>query len=155
MLLVAASREALSTGGRALIVERQQRRISPRVECRGAAELHRARSDGESVAKVLDMSVDGCLVELEAPLLVGVGEPLEISFSVNQLPFRVRAEVRVVRGIRTLGFQFVKLSVRARRRLSELMEELMEDRQNAMCGACGKAAGIELAPVTRPEDRRD
>jgi hypothetical protein len=112
--------------------------------------LHRCRVDGDLAAKVLDVSVDGCLVEMEAPLLVGMGEPLEISFCVNQLPFRVRAELRVVRGIRTLGFQFVKLSVRARRRLNELVEELIEDRENGMCGACGKGTGIELALVPGP-----
>lgn len=135
-----------------MIVEQEQRRSNPRLECRGEAELYRLGSGGGCAAAVLDLSVEGCLLKLEVPLLIALGEAVEIGFTVNKLPFRVRAEVRVVRQATTLGFQFVQLSARARVRLSELIEELIEDRKMRMRGARGRTNGIELAPLggTKP-----
>lgn len=65
-------------------------------------------------------------MELKGPLDLAVDEIVELLFTVNQMPFRVRGKVRTVRLNVLVGFQFLHLSERTRRFLHELIGELIE-----------------------------
>jgi hypothetical protein len=56
-----------------------------------------------------------------------LGEIVEITFSVNNEPFRVRGQARAdLEGAAAVGFQFITVSERTGRRLLGLAEELLE-----------------------------
>jgi c-di-GMP-binding flagellar brake protein YcgR len=78
-------------------------------------------------AGILDLSLGGGLIQLETPYPTFLGAVIEIAFTVNQLPFRVRAKVRAVRSEASLGLAFEVTSERTRRNLQDLIEELEED----------------------------
>ena len=106
----------------------EQRRF-PRFTCAGDAELHLLTEEFARPAKVHDLSIEGCLLETEKPMQIQPGVKLEISFKVNNLPFRVKAELRAARSATKFGFQFPLLSPRVRGQLEDLIQELMEDSQ--------------------------
>ena len=105
-------------------IEREQRK-QPRFSCSGDAQV-RMPVGNCCRAEILDLSLEGCLVELEEPKELVLETILELTFTVNQLPFRVRGEVRSTRTPTTIGFQFPQLSERSRRQLQELVDELAE-----------------------------
>lgn len=74
-------------------------------------------------AEILNLSLGGGLIALRQPRESEVGESLEVAFTVNQLPFRVKAEVRAVRSDRVLGLRF-ELSARMQGQLGDLLDEL-------------------------------
>jgi hypothetical protein len=76
--------------------------------------------------KIMNLSVDGCLVALETSLDLVMNEVVELIFCVNQMPFHVRGTVRSIRSETLIGFQFSHLSNRVRARLEDLIKELIE-----------------------------
>jgi hypothetical protein len=78
-----------------------------------------------------DISVDGGLIHLCEPHPLEIDAVVEVAFSVNQLPFRVRAEVKAVRSATEIGIHFVHVNERVRLHLDDLIEELGE---LASCG---------------------
>jgi hypothetical protein len=106
----------------------EELRQSPRLGCRGFGAVQTLpASERPCPARILNLSVGGCLMELKAPLELAVDEIVELIFNVNQMPFRVRAKVRAVRSKGLVGFQFLQLSERTRRFLHELIAELIEN----------------------------
>ncbi len=126
-----------------MIVSEEQRR-HPRLRCFGSGEVHFEVNGVPCPAKVLNLSLEGCLLILQAPdqqpwmepLTVAPDQFVEILFSVNQLPFRVRGQVKVIRPNQELGLQFPALGHRTRTRLEDLIEELRE--------SCRRIGGIEV-----------
>ncbi len=106
---------------------RSDQRQHPRLACEGTAEVQLLEDSSGVSARILDLSVEGCLVELDSPLPLKQGLSVEITFTVMQLPFRVRAEVRALRAAQTIGFKFPMLSARIRSQLEDLIGELDED----------------------------
>jgi hypothetical protein len=105
----------------------EELRQSPRLGCRGIGAIQTLPpSEQPCPAKILNLSMGGCLMELKAPLDLAVDEIVELIFSVNQVPFHVRGQVRVIRPKVSVGFQFLQLSERTRWHLSELIEELIQ-----------------------------
>ena len=122
-----------------MIVGNEQRR-HPRLRCFGAAEVYFTVNGVPCRAKVVNLSLEGCLAILETPQTMKQDAMVEIVFSVNQLPFRVRGQIKAVRSSTEVGFLFPALSKRARVRLEDLIEELRESR---------RPNGIELASLER------
>ena len=105
----------------------EELRQSPRLGCRGIGAIQTLPASAlPCPAKILNLSVGGCLMELKGPLDLAVDEIVELIFNVNQMPFRVRGKVRVVRPKLLVGFQFLELSERTRWHLHELIGELIE-----------------------------
>lgn len=105
----------------------EELRQSPRLGCRGLGAVQTLpASERPCPARILNLSVGGCLMELKAPLDLAVSEIVELIFNINQMPFRVRAKVRALRSKGLVGFQFLQLSERTRRYLHELIGELIE-----------------------------
>ena len=105
----------------------EELRSSPRLQCAGLAGVQTLPNDERPFpAKIINLSIGGCLMKTEMPLTVAMDEIVELIFCVNLMPFRVRGMVRAIRSETLVGFQFLHLSARSRRQLEELIGELIE-----------------------------
>lgn len=105
----------------------EERRRNPRLQCSGLAGVQTLPvSDKPCPAKIMDLSIGGCLMELERPLTLAVDQIVELIFCVNHMPFRVRGQARAVRSETLVGFQFPQLSERVRSQLQDLLRELIQ-----------------------------
>ena len=66
-------------------------------------------------------------MELEKAQQLSQGAMVELTFTVNDQPFRMWGQVSVLRNGKTIGIHFPSLSDRVRKRLACLIEELIED----------------------------
>jgi hypothetical protein len=106
----------------------KERRRNQRFPCCGYAEVHLPVDTTSYCAKILDLSLEGCQVQLTKP--VNLQEDiLDLVFTVNGLPFFVRGHVQYIRHETRIGIQFMLLSSRARQQLIDLLNELQEERQ--------------------------
>ena len=102
-------------------------RRSPRLQCSGLAGVQTLPAcEKPCPARIINLSIGGCLMELERPLTLALNENVELIFCVNQMPFRVRGKVRALRSETEIGFQFPQLSDRIRRQLEDLVGELID-----------------------------
>ncbi len=107
--------------------QEQSRRRNPRYACNGPAEVLLTVGKPPLPAKILNISAEGALVALAAPLVLLPNTPVELTFTVHHLLFRVRAHVRVVReGDIEIGLQFHDLSHRMLAQIEDLVTELAE-----------------------------
>jgi len=104
--------------------EEQQRRRHPRRDCAGDAEIVVVIGGDPIVARVIDLSVEGCRVTLAKGQTIPDDTKVELTFRVNQLPFRVWGVSKITRKDGTIGFHFPYLSKRVRAHLDDLVEEL-------------------------------
>src|ERR1035438_6244682 len=105
----------------------EELRRSPRLQCSGTAGIQTLPACDKPVpAKIVDLSIGGCLMEFETPKALAVDEIVELIFCVNHMPFRVRGKVRMIHSETLMGFQFPQLSDRIRMQLEDLVGELIE-----------------------------
>lgn len=78
-------------------------------------------------ARIVNVSKDGCLIELQKSQSLDQSTSAELTFKVNRLPFRIRARAAAIRSDRMIGFEFPVLSERVKGQLEELIEELAAD----------------------------
>jgi c-di-GMP-binding flagellar brake protein YcgR len=105
----------------------EERRKDLRFRCTGHADLHPAAAAPTLPGRIVDVSTGGCLIELHASQKIVPNETVELTFSINRLPFRVRGEVTSLRSGTAVGFKFTGLSERVQEHLGELIEELAAD----------------------------
>jgi hypothetical protein len=104
----------------------EELRTSPRLQCSGTAGIQMLPIiDDPTPAKILNLSIGGCLMELERPLTVAIDDTAELIFCVNNWPFRVRGKVRAIRSEKLIGFQFPQLNDRIKRQLEDLIGEMI------------------------------
>ncbi|MGA3346103.1 MAG: PilZ domain-containing protein [Terracidiphilus sp.] len=105
----------------------EELRRSPRLQCSGTAGIQTLPACDKPVpAKIIDLSIGGCLMEFESPKELAIDEIVELIFNVNHMPFRVRGKVRMIHSRTLMGFQFPQLSDRIRMQLEDLVGELIE-----------------------------
>jgi hypothetical protein len=105
----------------------EELRRAPRLQCSGLAGIQTLPAvEKPCPAKIINLSVGGCLIESEVPLTLAMDEIVELIFCVNHMPFRVRGKVRSIRSATLMGFQFPQISDRVRRQLEDLVGELIE-----------------------------
>jgi hypothetical protein len=104
-------------------------RKHPRFECEGVAEIHLLGIEKSCPARIEDLSLKGCKLVLHEP------EPdfdlpnfFELTFTVNELSFRVRGRSAGFRKAGGIGVEFVDLRPRSKRYILDMVEEL------AACG---------------------
>ena len=107
------------------------RRQSPRCKCAGVSTLYLPGEQASARARVVNLSTGGCLLAFHQPLPLQTEAMVEIAFEVNQLPFRVRAQV---------GFHFPALSRRVELQLEDLLDELQENHQHHAATLRARAA---------------
>ena len=111
----------------------KEQRHNPRFECSGHAEVHLPEATTCYCAKILNLSLEGCQVELTKPVYIQE-DILDLVFSVNGLPFCVRGHIQYIKNETKIGIHFMQLSSRARQQLVDLLKELEEEssRRKAM-----------------------
>lgn len=100
-----------------------ERRRTPRYSCSGPIDF---RILGWYLRKgrILNLCLEGCLIQPHLATGYGVGDRLELRFEVNRLAFRALCVVRRIQSSGALGVQILRLSDRSRRQLQELIDEL-------------------------------
>jgi hypothetical protein len=110
--------------------ELKELRKYPRFECDGIAEIHLLGIEKSCPARIEDLSLRGCkLVLLHEPELEPEPEfdlptVFELTFTVNELSFRVRGRSTGFRGTRCIGVEFLDLLPRSMRYILDMVEEL-------------------------------
>ena len=99
-------------------------RKHPRFECEGVAEIHPLGIEKSCPARIEDLSLKGCKLALLDDSVFDPGSVFEVTFTVNELSFRVRGRMTGIRGARCIGVEFVDLRPRLRRYVLDLVEEL-------------------------------
>ena len=100
-----------------------ERRKSRRYPCYGPFDF---RIDGWYITtgKIVDLCLNGCLLQPRLQSEVNINDILDLRFEVNRLTFRARCIVRRVSPDGTLGIEILFLSDRSRKQLKDLIEEL-------------------------------
>ena len=104
-----------------------ERRRYPPLDCTGPSTVQLGAGEAFCPATIANLSTGGCLMVLREPQPLSQDMLVELTFSINHLPFRVRGQVRTLHSDTTIGFQFPQLSERVRKQLEELMKEIMEN----------------------------
>jgi hypothetical protein len=102
----------------------QENRSHPRMDCAGTASVLITPGEPVCLAGVVDLSVLGCLLAFHEPLTLERDALVELTFCVNNLPFRVRAQAKSIRSNTRIGFEFPQLRDRIKLQLEDLIEEL-------------------------------
>lgn len=103
----------------------QNRRQHPRYQCEGNAEVFVPQGALLFRGKILDLSFSGCFIEAPA-LDLERGTPVEVSFTVHQMQFRVAGRIAILHRKRGAGIAFDALGARRARQIGDLIAELKE-----------------------------
>jgi len=103
----------------------QNRRQFPRYRCEGEAEVFVPHGGLLFRGKILDLSASGCFIEAPA-LDLERGTPVEVSFSVHRMRFRVAGRIAIMHHKRGAGIAFETLGTRRARQIADLIAELKE-----------------------------
>jgi hypothetical protein len=76
--------------------------------------------------RVLDISLEGCFVETLAHLRLEPETPVEMSFTVNGVKFRIKATSRIVRPRTGAGFCFSNLNPRMQAELEVFIKAISQ-----------------------------
>jgi hypothetical protein len=111
-----------------------ERRRNPRYKCAGIACVQIVADEPPCPARIVNLSMGGCMIVLQKPQCLSKDMLVELSFDINHLPFRVRGQVKAIRSDRMIGFHFPQLRERARYGLKDLIEELKPRRVKCTAG---------------------
>ena len=101
----------------------QNRRQYPRYRCEGEAEVFVPHGALLFRGKILDLSFSGCFIEAPA-LDLERGTPVEVSFVLRRIQFRVAGRIAIMHRRRGAGIAFDALGARRARQIAELIAEL-------------------------------
>lgn len=102
---------------------RKERRKTPRYACHGPIDF-RIQNWYVRKGRILNLCLDGCLIEPHLVTGCEVGDQLEMRFEVNRLSFLASCIIRQMHPSGDLGVEILRLSDRSRRQLRELIDEL-------------------------------
>jgi len=74
--------------------------------------------------RILNLCLDGCLIEPQYTTDCVPGDTLDLRFEINRVAFRARATVRRVSDSGRLGVEIAQLSSRSLAKLQDLVAEL-------------------------------
>jgi c-di-GMP-binding flagellar brake protein YcgR len=104
-----------------------EKRRYPRFECEGSASILTGPDQDALSGRIVNISANGCLILLKDSEKLDYDSIVELNFRINDIPFRVWGKVKVARSATAYGFEFPLLSERVRKRLENLITELIED----------------------------
>jgi c-di-GMP-binding flagellar brake protein YcgR len=143
-----------------------EKRRYPRIACKGTAGVQMAPGGSRCPAIIVNLSAGGCLLVLKEPQSISQDAIVELTFTINNLPFRTPGQVKAKRSDTAIGFEFRLLSDSLRRQIEALSERLIEElparsslrgpgeqRRNPRLDCAGPATvqiapGEELCPAT-------
>ncbi len=105
-------------------VPRQERRAYPRVSLDEDSVLLFVAQGLPIKARIVDLGFGGCHLRSDDPFTGKVGRPVEITFKVNGVAFRLSGVVQWSDGHTQLGIRFVNMIPRRKAELAEVIEEM-------------------------------
>lgn len=106
--------------------QQDERRIHPRLPCKGIVELRILPIGDKQPATLLDLSATGCRIEASAPF-PDIGLPcVEVHLRVKGFSLRLGGVVRHVEQRVRAGVQFIDLTSRKTEQITELINALIE-----------------------------
>jgi len=128
----------------------RDRRRDRRYHCSGRVRIWDVESDFYLLGAILDLSMGGCLIQVQSPGRFELHTIVEASFQSNYLAFRTMAAVRRIdTRKRLLGISYVNLSLRGRLDLGELFVDL-----DALIAEGRLSSAAPPAPAKKAERRR-
>lgn len=109
--------------------EKQERRAQIRHEVDSRATVYLVNVRAVLHGTILDVSLGGCRIRADEPLLLGIYQRVEVGFMLDGLPFRLPGVTQSVHNRFTVGVRFLDLSQRKQEQLGFLIEEIEELRQ--------------------------
>jgi hypothetical protein len=100
------------------------RRKAPRFPCEGTGDVIVLGGALHFSGELRDLSASGCRLFTHLPFTLERGTQVEVVMVVNHVQFRVAAGVRVNHKSRGVGLEFVNMSARCGRLVSDLIAEL-------------------------------
>jgi hypothetical protein len=125
-------------------IPRQERRAHPRVSVDEDSVLLLVAQGIPIKARIVDLSLEGCHLRSHEPFTGKAGRPVEITFKVNGVAFRLSGVVQWSDGHTQLGIHFVNMISRRKAELAEVIEEVA-------AAARAKAAELRAEEQTAPE----
>lgn len=102
----------------------QDRRSSPRFSIDTEATLVVVGHGLSMTCRVLDLSRSGCRMRTEGSIPAGVQVLVEVTFSVNRIPFRIAGVTRRSNGSDEVGIEFTDMSPRRTAEWAEVVDEV-------------------------------
>lgn len=100
-----------------------------RYKCGGPAEIRVYPEGVKTVGAIVDLSVQGCCVQLGEPLDVGAYAHVEILFSVKGSTLQLAGVIRHRQNNLRAGIEFTNLSHRKNEEVRTVVRELFEAQQ--------------------------
>jgi hypothetical protein len=129
----------------------RDRRKDRRYNCSGHVRIWDAESGVSLSGAILNLSMGGCLIQVQSPGRFELHSVVEASFQSSYLAFRSMTSVRRIdTRSRLLGISYRNLSLRGRLDLGELFVDL----DALIADGIWKAAASAGHPQPRPTERR-
>ncbi len=103
---------------------REERRVFPRYQCEGGAEIHKRGVDARVWGTLADISLGGCHVEMMTPFPTGT--EVEVILAAAGSSLRAAAVVRTCHAGCGMGVQFTEISDDDRTQLQQIVTSLAE-----------------------------
>jgi predicted ABC-class ATPase len=101
------------------------RRAEPRLRCAGIAEIILLPAGLRYSGTLLDLSTSGCSIETVAPMQVSESRTVEVQLTIEGARLRVAGMIRNLRRNRQAGIQFVGVTERKAKQITDLLEEIV------------------------------
>jgi len=113
----------------------RERRANPRLQCRGLAEF-RILPDGPKFnGSVVNLCMNGCLIESEKDVPDKVLSNIEVQIDVDDFRLRLAGCIRHIEDEYLVGIQFTDVSSRKQEQIQHLMAELQEMEKQRLAAA--------------------
>lgn len=106
------------------MVDKRELRTAPRFACSGTAKIDALGGLPGQPGKIRDLSLGGCLLELQKPKTFQHGSVIELTLQSRGTVFRVMGNVTERPDQTLIGVKFLKLSTRGQLELEELIADL-------------------------------
>ena len=103
------------------------RRSQPRFAVDAEASLVAVNRGAPVHGRLFELSLDGCRVRADRPLLFTTPVGVEIGFNINRIAFRLAGTMQWIDAHQTAGIEFGSMVPRRREALLEVLAELAEE----------------------------
>lgn len=102
----------------------EDRRAHPRFAVEEHARLSIVEHGLTIPCRILDLSLEGCRVRAGSPLPPGLKARVEITFTINEIPFRMGGRVMRSSGAGELGIAFEGIGTHRQTEWAEVVDEV-------------------------------
>jgi hypothetical protein len=104
----------------------RDRRAHPRFAVDEEAHMLRVGHGRSHECRVLDLSLEGCRLQCVARIAPPLQSRVEVTFTINGIPFRLGGEIQRSNGSGELGVRFSEMTVHRKAEWVEIVAEVQE-----------------------------